>query len=146
MRQVLSYPTVEAWCFREFKDPLALPYALALERFCARGSGSDLYHLKSPEWFLSHQEVVEVPQEELDSSGKLPDRWQVLFVRDVYQVCVDEGSFQLSFADVEYGLRRPITLELWELVAEAMRRTADDMRVPSFIQFLKKVRFRRRSA
>ena len=24
------------------EDPLALPYALAFERFCARGSGADL--------------------------------------------------------------------------------------------------------
>lgn len=31
------------------QDPLALPYALAIERFCSRGSGADLYHLKSEE-------------------------------------------------------------------------------------------------
>ena len=31
------------------EDPLALPYALAIERFCSRGSGADLYHLKSEE-------------------------------------------------------------------------------------------------
>ena len=44
---------------------------------------------------------------------------------------------------MRYGLRRSITLELWELVAEAMRKTADDMRgPPSFIQFLKKARIR----
>ncbi|CAL1146645.1 unnamed protein product [Cladocopium goreaui] len=67
LRQVLNYKTVEAWCFREFKDPLALPYALAIERFCSRGSGADLYHLKSEEWFLSHTRPVEIPQEERDS-------------------------------------------------------------------------------
>lgn len=141
LRQVINYKVVEAWCFREFKDPLALPYALAIERFCARGSGADLYHLKSEEWFLSHSEVVEVPQEELETSRevKLPDRWQVLFVRDVYELCVEEGSFQLTFSETEYGLRRPLTLELWELVAEAMHKTMDDVRgQPTFIQFLKK--------
>ena len=34
---------------RLVQDPLALPYALAIERFCSRGSGADLYHLKSEE-------------------------------------------------------------------------------------------------
>ena len=37
-----------SWAPR-FQDPLALPYALAIERFCSRGSGADLYHLKSEE-------------------------------------------------------------------------------------------------
>jgi len=142
LRQVLNYQTVEAWCFREFKDPLALPYALAIERFCSRGSGADLYHLKSEEWFLSHTSPVEVPQEELDASRadlKLPDRCQVLFIRDIWQLCIEEGSFQLTFSECEYGLKRSLTLDLWELVADAMRKVVDDMRgPPSFVQFLKK--------
>lgn len=141
LRQVLNYKTVEAWCFREFKDPLALPYALAIERFCSRGSGADLYHLKSEEWFLSHTRPVEIPQEELDASRdvKLPDRWQVLFIRDIYELCIEEGSFQLSFSECEYGLKRSLTLDLWELVADAMHKVVDGLGgTPTFLQFLKK--------
>ncbi|CAE7640030.1 unnamed protein product [Symbiodinium sp. CCMP2592] len=85
------------------EDPLALPYALAFERFCARGSGA------------------------------------VLFLRDVFNYCKSEGSFQLTFSDLEYGLRRSLTPDLWDLVSDAMRKMSDEIRGPAtFFHFLKK--------
>eukprot|EP00439_Symbiodinium_sp_Y106_P051279 s3398_g6.t2 len=141
VRQVLNFATIEAWCFREYKDPLALPYALAFERFCARGSGADLKKGQIPkEWHLSHKEAVELPKE-LDSrdDAKLPARWQVLFLRDVFNYCKSEGSFQLTFSDLEYGLRRSLTPDLWDLVSDAMRKMSDEIRGPAtFFHFLKK--------
>ncbi|CAE7925766.1 unnamed protein product, partial [Symbiodinium necroappetens] len=149
VRQVLNFATIEAWCFREYKDPLALPYALAFERFCARGSGADLCSRRVStqvmlpswhEWHLSHTEAVELPKE-LDSrdDAKLPARWQVLFLRDVFNYCKSEGSFQLTFSDLEYGLRRSLTPDLWDLVSDAMRKMSDETRgAATFFHFLKK--------
>ncbi|CAE7255896.1 GIP [Symbiodinium sp. CCMP2456] len=96
--------------------------------------------IKSYEWNLSHTETVELPKE-LDSrdDAKLPARWQVLFLRDVFNYCKSEGSFQLTFSDLEYGLRRSLTPDLWDLVSDAMRKMTDEIRGPAtFFHFLKK--------
>ncbi|CAJ1392359.1 unnamed protein product [Effrenium voratum] len=141
-RQVLNYQTMEAWCTRKFKDPLALPYALAIERFCARAP-SELYaslgQEGGEEWHLSHSKPVEIPAElDLGADLKLPERWQVLFLRDVYEFCTEEGTFSLSFSELEYGLRRSLSPDLWDLGHEAMRKAETYGGPLSFLQFLKK--------
>mmetsp|Transcript_137232 Transcript_137232/g.256234 ORF Transcript_137232/g.256234 Transcript_137232/m.256234 type:complete len:746 (-) Transcript_137232:95-2332(-) len=60
-RQVLKYDILKEWCFRTFKDPLALPYALVIERFSAEqyGDVADEYDEKFSNFCLSHSGPVD---------------------------------------------------------------------------------------
>jgi len=149
LRQLLKFDTLELWCFREFKDPLALPYALAIERFCPRGPGSsgdskDAFIIDAGDWFLSHSSPVVVPEEEKENQahGELLQRWQVISAREIFQYCQAEVNFEVDYWELGKGLGKEVPADLWELVGGALPRLAEEQSrgmKPTFLNFLQKL-------
>ncbi|CAJ1336045.1 unnamed protein product, partial [Effrenium voratum] len=66
-RQVLPFETLIGWCFREYQDPLALPYALSIERFCPKlqplDEDPEAFLEEEKRFYLSHKGPVPLPME-----------------------------------------------------------------------------------
>lgn len=145
-RQLLKFDTLERWCFREFKDPLALPYALTIERFCPRSScsGKDSFIVDAGDWFLSHTSPVEVPQDEDEErpTGELLQRWQVISAREIFQWCQAEVNFRVDYWQVAKGLGKEVPCDLWELVGGSLLKLSEERSrgiKPTLVNFLHKI-------
>eukprot|EP00913_Durusdinium_trenchii_P020245 g19019.t1 len=84
--QRLPFPVLLDWCFRLVQDPLAIPYALAIERFCPRETSAD----DNPENFEVDEEQMfhlspggaSAPDErEAEAAQYMPSRADVLAAR-----------------------------------------------------------------
>lgn len=148
-KQLLKFDTLERWCFREFHDPLALPYALAIERFCPRRAGSscsgkDFFMVDAGDWFLSHSSPVVVPKDEDEEqpNGELLQRWQVIFARQIFQWCQEEVNFRVDHWQVTKGLGKEVPCDLWELLGDALPTLSEERSrgiKPTFVNLLHKM-------
>lgn len=97
--QLINYQTLQDWCFREFKDPVALPYALAIERFCANrwGDIADEFDETLDDFCLSHSSPVRIPLE--DSAAYAADpltRVDIIHLRQIFEHCTTIKNFKFS--------------------------------------------------
>lgn len=105
--QAIPYAVLQDWCFGQSsdKDPLALPYRLALERFCPSRVGADIAdefdeHLK--DFSLSHSAPVQIPEDaSVVPSKDLLSRAEVLFTRLHHRDAQEQGRWRPSMAEVE---------------------------------------------
>lgn len=110
-RQTLPFQVLNDWCLRVFRDPLALPYALAIERFRSERHGdvADEYDEVLLNFYLSHKQSVPITEDEVEiTSSDLLDREDVVAAKKIYDAAADlTDPFSLSpwkMAD-EFGLK-----------------------------------------
>merc|ERR1711881_346828 len=89
------------WCCGNMADddPLALPYHLALERFCPtrHGDFSDEFEETLHKFVLSHTEPVTIPQGIKTPAGcKILSRGEVVLARDILRHAIDTGIIRLG--------------------------------------------------
>lgn len=147
-RQLLKFGTLQDWCFRVYKDPLALPYALAIERFCPERYGEILDGTAEcdslADWYLSHKEPVVEPREYAAGTeiGQTLTRSDVIIAREVFRYCSFRGRFALCRGDVERHIDTSMTDSLWDSIEAGLKQVAEDMRScvkPEFFDFLRKL-------
>ncbi|CAK9068206.1 unnamed protein product [Durusdinium trenchii] len=107
--QRLPFPVLLDWCFRLVQDPLAIPYALAIERFCPRETSAD----DNPENFEVDEEQMfhlspggaSAPDErEAEAAQYMPSRADVLAARYVYNFAAEQNYFSLSPSELEHAM------------------------------------------
>ncbi|CAJ1426255.1 unnamed protein product [Effrenium voratum] len=142
--QRLPFSVVVDWCFRGVKDPLALPYALAIERFCPRESSAD----DNPENFEAEEGVfhlrsaAEVDAREAEAAQHMPTRSDIIAARFVYNFAVARNYFLLSPEQLEVQMAQAghgevdfaVRLQAACCQAEEIRSKS---RKPSFLRFLR---------
>jgi len=127
-RQLIPFSTLVGWCFREYQDPLALPYALSIERFCPKlqplDEDPEAYTDEEEKFYLSHKGPVPVPIESaVTHDSSMLTRKEVVLARAVFQFCVEEGSFQMTHQDLQKGLgREDLSADLWTKLQPALDR------------------------
>eukprot|EP00933_Yihiella_yeosuensis_P053251 TRINITY_DN5143_c0_g2_i1.p1 TRINITY_DN5143_c0_g2~~TRINITY_DN5143_c0_g2_i1.p1 ORF type:complete len:689 (-),score=112.81 TRINITY_DN5143_c0_g2_i1:399-2465(-) len=122
--QVLRFEVLQDWAFRVHKDPLALPFALTIERFCGRED--DGLHEQVVEWHLSHTEKVDLPKEAFSSeAANILRRWEVVMLRDIFNCCKNTGCFFLDFEEIQAEIKTTIPRHMWSNVSAAMARCRD---------------------
>eukprot|EP00439_Symbiodinium_sp_Y106_P039088 s1467_g4.t1 len=104
------FAIMEDWFLGESDDPLAVPFALFLERFAVPGEDDD------PEmrFKLSHIAPVDPPMEtaaSLDSA--FLTRSEIGIARDVLDICLQECNFSLDHAQAERAIGKSIEPDLW---------------------------------
>lgn len=121
LRHTLRYAALEKWCCREYKDPLAVPYALAIERFTSTsGDMPDEFDKGLDDFFLSHSSAVVVPEEvPLLHSSVMLTRAQVILARQVYQFCRERRSWHLSNDELESLVKLETTDPIFKRFAKA---------------------------
>lgn len=145
--QRLPFPVLLDWCFRLVQDPLAIPYALAIERFCPRETSAD----DNPENFEVDEEQMfhlspggaSAPDErEAEAAQYMPSRADVLAARYVYNFAAEQNYFSLSPSELEHAMIQAghsdvefaIRLQNACVQAENIR---SKQRKPSFMRFLR---------
>ncbi|CAE7945101.1 unnamed protein product, partial [Symbiodinium sp. KB8] len=112
----------------EYQDPLALPYALSIERFCPKlqplDEDPEAYTDEEEKFYLSHKGPVPVPIESaVTHDSSMLTRKEVVLARAVFQFCVEEGSFQMTHQDLQKGLgREDLSADLWTKLQPALDR------------------------
>ncbi|OLQ13531.1 hypothetical protein AK812_SmicGene2464 [Symbiodinium microadriaticum] len=81
----------------EYQDPLALPYALSIERFCPKlqplDEDPEAYTDEEEKFYLSHKGPVPVPIESaVTHDSSMLTRKEVVLARAVFQFCVEEAG------------------------------------------------------
>jgi len=145
-RQVLKFSTLQDWCFRVFKDPLALPYALAIERFCPERygevvDGTDLCDSLS-DWYLKHTGPVEVPEDiqAIEETGHILTRPEVIIARETFRWAEFRGKWVLSREDIETHMNTTMSDFLWDLISDALPQVGQQKKAkkkPDFFAFLR---------
>lgn len=97
----LTVETIHAWCCGSLadEDPIALPYHLALERFCPtrHGDFSDEFEETLFEFSLSHVKPTVIPKGTKTPAGcKVLSRGEVVLARDLLRHAVDTGIIRLG--------------------------------------------------
>lgn len=144
VRQVVSYSTLEDWCFRVYKDPLALPYALAIERFCNhRFVGDDFWSNleRASEWYLSHKTPVIVPEDAGSAVGgeRMLSRAEVIILRDIHVFALSSHTFSLTLKEIEEELKIDLSVQMWERIMPAMAKIALERHRPDLTSFFRYV-------
>ncbi|CAJ1376398.1 unnamed protein product [Effrenium voratum] len=97
-------------------DPIAVPFALFLERFSVPDYAvdPDIYNDENKQFRLSHARPVESPLECITQleSGFLT-RAEVVMTRDLFEYCRGTGCFSLSHSDAEMAVGRRIDVQVW---------------------------------
>lgn len=131
-RQMVPFETLIGWCFREYQDPLALPYALSIERFCPKMQPLDedpeAFMEESRKFYLSHRGPVAAPIESaVTHDASMLTRKEVVIARAIFQFCMDQGTFQMSHAELQAGLGRDdLTADLWYKLHPALEKVNDE--------------------
>lgn len=131
-RQMVPFQTLIGWCFREYQDPLALPYALSIERFCPKTQPLDedpeAFVEESKKFYLSHRGPVPSPIESaVTHDAGMLTRKEVVIARAIFQYCMDQGTFQMSHAELQAGLGRDdLTADLWYKLHPALEKVNDE--------------------
>jgi hypothetical protein len=125
-QQMLKYSTIQDWCCGSLSDvdPMALPYRLAIARFCPERDGdvADEFDEALFDFRLSHSAPVPVPTEDLGAHSKdMPCRAEVLLVRDVYRHCVTYRRFRLANQELlELCPNMPNGMPIWRRLGKAL--------------------------
>jgi len=146
----LKYNVLQDWCFRVFKDPLALPYALAIERFCPERSGEDVsdditeFGDALENWYISHTaKVPEPPINAPDDGCELLIREEVITAREVFRYCSFKGDYGLSYTTIMSGLKNiDIETNFWRVLQDGLHAIQKDHiagKKPDFFTLLRKV-------
>lgn len=131
-RQIVPFETLIGWCFREYQDPLALPYALSIERFCPKFQPLDedpeAFMDADKKFYLSHRWPVNPPIESaVTHDASMLTRKEVVIARAIFEYCMNQGTFQMSHAELQAGLGRDdLTADLWYKVHPALERVHDE--------------------
>mmetsp|Transcript_71023 Transcript_71023/g.134241 ORF Transcript_71023/g.134241 Transcript_71023/m.134241 type:complete len:705 (-) Transcript_71023:115-2229(-) len=126
--QVLQYSTLQDWCLRVFKDPLALPYALAIERFRAERQRDivDRYDDAFSDFYLWHTRPVHVGEQDIQvDDSDLLTRQEVTVAKQVFEKAVN-----CNFHVTVHKLESDMDLKLDGPIGEKLRRgitTADEL-------------------
>ena len=146
--QRLPFPVLLDWCFRRVEDPLAIPYALVIERFCPRESSKDdnpeNFEVDESHMFHLSSSAAAAPVDEREAAAAqyMPSRADVLAARYVYSFAAEQNYFMLtpaelekqmsqaSHTDVEYAVR----LQTACAQAEDIR---SKQRKPTFVRFMR---------
>jgi len=150
VEQRLPFAVLLDWCFRVVQDPLAIPYALAVERFCPRESSAD----DNPENFeaddaktfrLSHTMPASMSVEddhETEAAQHVPTRADVIACRYVYTFASQRSFFLLTPEELDAEMSRAGHTDVeFAVKLQAACVQAEDIRSktrkPSFMRFLK---------
>lgn len=147
-RQVLRYESLEEWCYRAYKDPLALPYALVIERFDATRSGLNASeadnHCEDLEGFyLSHMAPVAVPADtDVAAVSGMLTRSEVILCRSIFSYCMKQNTFDVMPWQLDEALGVEIQMNVWSKIEDAMNAIEKDWHQatgskPNFFQFLR---------
>ena len=137
---------IEEWFLGETGDPLAIPFALFLERFSVRGIDDDpeLFEDEDRKFRLSHVAPVQPPMEtaaSLDSS--FLRRSQIRTVRDLFNWCWSNRHFAISHAEASQIVGSAIAAEFWigklRQALEEMETLREDGARLNLSIFLKKI-------
>lgn len=114
--QSLSFSTVEAWFLGDTGDPLAVPFALFMERRSDRGGEDDpeQFLCEEERFKLSHRHAVDPPMETakvLDAS--FLRRHEMKVIREVFNQCQCGSGFDIPHSEAERLTRLEIDPELW---------------------------------
>lgn len=128
--QVVPFQVLFEWCYRALRDPLALPYALTVERFCPHRQGgceiADEFDDELGEFRVVPGQLIPEPvsdQTDLDpNQGKLLLRGEVIQAHLIFQYVTSSGSFQDSLREVEKELDIQIADEAKSKFTNALRR------------------------
>lgn len=112
----ISFASIEEWILGRNGDPLAVPFAMFLERCSSRGAEDDPEHFLDDDikFRLSHREPVDLPVETasiLDMS--FLRRHEIQVVQAVFNQCQDRFSFDIQHSEAERLIQLEITPELW---------------------------------
>ena len=122
-------------------DPLAVPFALLLERF-SDSSADDPLALQGKKLQLSHAAPVEVSQADVDPSqdvGLLSPQ-QIKSAYDLFSHCLSADSFSISHAEAERVLGTQLDQEFWSRkLSRALEETATAQSSINLIGFFKKL-------
>ena len=114
--QSLSFSTVEAWFLGDTGDPLAVPFALFMERRSDGGGEDDpeQFLCEEERFKLSHRHAVDPPMETakvLDAS--FLRRHEMKVIREVFNQCQCGSGFDIPHSEAERLTRLEIDPELW---------------------------------
>jgi len=154
VRDGISAETLINWVYGDFseEDPLALPYRLAIARFCPSRNKdlTDEYDDSFGEFAISHSERVEIPPIPVTPVGcKLLTRAEVIMARDLYRYAMDSGIMRVGDRTFDKFIQlRGTTIHPgrrdWYL--NGLSKIADDMRMedgrvvkPDFFAYLRKL-------
>jgi hypothetical protein len=131
-QQVLKYCTIQDWCCGSLSDadPMALPYRLAIARFCPDRDGdvADEFDESLSSFQLLHSERVPVPEEDLATHSKdMLTRAEVVLARDVFRHCVAYRRLRLAKQELlELGPHVPKTKLIWSRLSKALDALSDE--------------------
>lgn len=114
--QSVSFSKVETWFLGDTGDPLAIPFALFMERRSDRGAEDEpeQFLCEEERFKLSHRHAVDPPMETakvLDAS--FLRRHEMKVIREVFDQCQRESGFDISHSEAERLTRLEIDPELW---------------------------------
>ncbi|CAL1162281.1 unnamed protein product [Cladocopium goreaui] len=108
VEQRLPFPVLLDWCFRLVQDPLAIPYALVIERFCPRESSKDdnpeNFEVDESHIFHLSPASAAVDEREAAAAQYMPSRADVLAARYVYNFAAEQNYFTLTPAELEHQM------------------------------------------
>lgn len=146
VEQRLPFPVLLDWCFRLVQDPLAIPYALVIERFCPRESSKDdnpeNFEVDESHIFHLSPSSAAVDEREAAAAQYMPSRADVLAARYVYNFAAEQNYFTLTPAELEHQMSEArhtdveyaVRLQTACAQAEEIR---SKQRKPSFVRFLR---------
>eukprot|EP00435_Cladocopium_sp_Y103_P024705 s1362_g6.t1 len=105
---------LEQWLLGETGDPLAIPFALLLERHSGRGDDPELFLPEEKKFRLSHRSLVDPPMElalALDASFLQRSEMQV--IREIFRHCESRHCFDISHLEAERVTKLEINPNLW---------------------------------
>ncbi|CAE7251684.1 unnamed protein product [Symbiodinium sp. CCMP2592] len=116
------FAIMEDWFLGESDDPLAVPFALFLERFAVPGEDDDpeMFEDEDRRFKLSHIAPVDPPMEtaaSLDSA--FLTRSEIGIARDVLDICLQECNFSLDHAQAEKAIGKSIEPFLLRMIDES---------------------------
>ncbi len=112
--QSVAFSTVEAWFLGDTGDPLAVPFALFMERRSDSEDDPEQFLCEEERFRLSHRHAVDPPMETakvLDSS--FLRRHEMKVIREVFNQCQRGSGFDISHSEAERLTRLEIEPELW---------------------------------
>lgn len=112
----LSSSALDHWILGHTFDPVALPFALFLERYSIDDDAvdPDLFQDEPKRFRLSHAKPVENPLEAIiNVDPNYLSRFEVLTAREIFQYCQSISDFKLTHEEVERGVQKPISVEMW---------------------------------
>ncbi|CAL1138813.1 unnamed protein product [Cladocopium goreaui] len=105
---------LERWLLGETGDPLAIPFALFLERHSGSGDDPEFFLPEEKKFRLSHRSLVDPPMElalALDASFLQRSEMQV--IREIFRHCESRHCFDISHLEAERVTRLEINPNLW---------------------------------